>query len=299
MIRPMFVTALALLSPCNLFQGEEPVAEPLPPGETCQATSDCDADRACVESRCRPIHTSVAGELLAATGRELFLGGDPIAAYESYREAMQAFERKDLPVPPEILCEAGEAAVIAGDHSVPRDQAARVVHECALVSLPGSSERAKALKALGRLRFDGLTPDRLDRETPADAYFTGKPARPSADAVQVSIEISDEKQQGWDEVKAQLESDLVRLAAVDCFMQAWEVNHGDSESASLEVKFRSRLRDMGAYDIYEGTPELTEIPGDGFGPCVSRVLASKLGDSIRVRRTTSWTMPVRVTARLR
>jgi hypothetical protein len=100
-------------------------------------------------------------------------------------------------------------------------------------------------------------------------------------------------------VKTKLDSDLVRLAAVDCFLQAWEVSHADSENAALEVTFRSKLKDMGAYDVYEGEPTLTEMPGDGFGPCVSRALSSKLGDSIRVRRTTSWTMPVRVSARLR
>jgi hypothetical protein len=301
MIRPMFVTALAFLAPCNLVPSDEPppTVASNPPGETCASSADCGAERVCVEGRCRAVATSIGGELLAASGRELFLKGDPAAAFESYREAISAFERRDLAVPPEVRCEAAEAAVLAGDHAVPRDQAARLVHECALESLPGSPARRKALEALARLRFDGLSVERLDRDAPADAYFTGRPARPSADAVKVTIEIPDGNEPGWDDVKSKLDSDLIRLAAVDCFMQAWEASHADAETAALEITFRSKLKDMGSYDVFEGEPGLAELPGDGFGPCVSRALASKMGESIRVRRTTSWTMPVRVSARLR
>src|SRR5690606_13135316 len=92
MIRPMFVTALALLAPCNLVPSDEPPAAvaPNPPGETCSSSSDCGAERVCVEARCRSVHTSIGGELLAASGRDLFLKGDPAAAFESYREAISA-----------------------------------------------------------------------------------------------------------------------------------------------------------------------------------------------------------------
>jgi hypothetical protein len=192
MIRPMFVTALALLSPCNFNQSDDSseVAAPHAPGETCASSRDCGPERVCVESHCRSIHTSIGGEVLAASGRELFLAGDPAAAFESYREAIQAFDRRDVAVPPEVRCEAAEAGLLAGDRAVPRDQAARLAHECALESLPGSAPRRKALEALARLRFDGLSVERLDRDAPADAYFTARPSRPSPDAVQVSIDLA-------------------------------------------------------------------------------------------------------------
>jgi len=301
MIRPLFVTALALLSPCQLVEKEDapPSASTNPPGETCARSSDCGVGRACVERRCQALETSIAGELLAASGRELFLTGDPAAAYDAYREALLAYERRDVTIPPEIRCEAAEAAVLAGDRAVPRDHAARLVHECALSSLPGSTPRKKALEALARFRSDGLSVERLDRDTPADAYFTGKPARPSPESVQVTVDIPEGKEPGWEEVKGRLDSDFVRLAAVDCFLQAWEVSRADAGNVALDVTFRAKLKDMGSYDVFEGEPTVAELPGDGFGPCLSRAIAAKLGDSIRVRRTTSWTMPVRVNARLR
>jgi hypothetical protein len=301
MIRPMFVTALALLAPCNFAPSDEP-QKPVTPsalGETCGRSADCVGERACVEGQCRATRTSIAGELLAASGRELFLGGDPAAAFESYRGALQAFERRDVEIPPDVRCEAAEASIVAGDLAVPRDQAARLVHECALASLPGSSARRKALEALARLRLDGLDVERLDRDEPADAYFTGRPARPAADAVRVSLDIPDGNEPAWSEVKAKIDSDSVRLAAVDCFLQAWEASRSDAENAALEVTFRSKLKDLGDFDVFEGEPSLAELPGDGFGPCVSRALGKKVGGSFRVKRTTSWTMPVRVSARLR
>lgn len=298
MFRPLFLmSALGMLSPCALFSSEEPVhVEDRPAGETCSSSADCGQDRACVESRCQTLETSIAGELLAAAGRELYLAGDMRGAIDAYNESFISFERKGLIAPPDILCEAAETAIAAGDAEIPRDQAARLVHECALASLPFSKARTAALEALSRLRHDGLSLERLDRDAPADAYFTNRPARPSPETVAVSISINDSKDQGYSDVRERLEGGPLRVAAVDCFLQAWELTQARAAEAVIEVNFRSRLRDMGSYDIYEGTPTVAEQPGEGFGPCVARVVEANLGDSVRVRRTLSWTMPIHVSA---
>lgn len=291
------MSALGMLSPCALFSSDEPVqVEVRPPGESCSSSADCGSARACVESRCQSLETSIAGELLAAAGRELYLAGDMRGAIDAYNEAFISFERKGLVAPPDVLCEAAETAIAAGDSEIPRDQAARLVHECALASLPFSKARTSALEALSRLRHDGLSLERLDRDEPADAYFTNRPSRPSAETVSVSISINDSNDQGYSDVREKLEGGALRVAAVDCFIQAWELNQAKSADAVIEVTFRSRLRDMGSYDIFEGTPSVTELPGEGFGPCVARVVAANLGDSVRVRRTLSWTMPIHVSA---
>lgn len=292
------MSALSLLSPCALFSSSEPedLAEGRPAGETCSSSKDCGSGRACVESRCQSLETSIAGELLAAAGRELYLAGDMRGAIDAYNDAFIAFERKGLVAPPDVLCEAAETAIAAGDAEIPRDQAARLVHECALSSLPFSKARTAALEALSRLRHDGLSLERLDRDAPADAYFTARPLRPTADSIAVSISINEANHQGYAEVRERLESGPLRAAAVDCFIQAWELTQAKAAEANIEVNFRSRLRDMGSYDIYEGRAEVTELPGEGFGPCVARVVGASLGESIRVRRTLSWTMPIHVSA---
>src|SRR5690554_7977543 len=225
MFRPLFLmSALGMLSPCALFSSEEPVhVEDRPAGETCSSSADCGQDRACVESRCQTLETSIAGELLAAAGHELYLAGDMRGAIDAYNESFISFERKGLIAPPDILCEAAETAIAAGDAEIPRDQAARLVHDCALASLPFSKARTAALEALSRLRHDGLSLERLDRDAPADAYFTNRPARPSPETIAVSISINEANHQGYAEVRERLESGPLRAAAVDCFIQAWEL----------------------------------------------------------------------------
>jgi len=307
----MLLTASSLLGCQDQFglslggsgSGTDSVSDgsPMPPGATCASTRDCDSGRACVEHRCRPLTTSVAGEILATLAAEQLESGDGQGASATYAEALQAFETSGAAATPAVLCGAADAMMQAARGPEARETAARMADRCFRGSLPGDPSRASIQKTLGELRYDGLWLAAFDEASPAAQYFTARPARPSADSVDVDIQLPDNNAASFEEIAQKIRSAELARAVADCFIQDWELRHESSASASFQLDYRVRMRDMGDYDAYLGTATVSALGGaaDGFEPCVGAALESTLGSEPSRARGGSWNETVRIQATLR
>src|SRR5690606_7545352 len=137
------------------------------------------------------------------------------------------------------------------------------------------------LRAVGRLRYDGLALSSFDATEPPERFFTEEPSRPTVDAVELGLSMPDASEPGYEEVREVLRSEAATRIVADCFIQDWELRHQRSARASLLLKLETRMRDMGLYDVYEGTlsVEKTSLDVDGFEPCLATGLTAVLADS--------------------
>ena len=301
------LTALASLAGCDqLGRGGEPAEAapeepPGPAGATCVGRGGCPADQRCVEGRCRYQATNVRGEVLAASGDALRESGDLDGALAIYVEAIGAFEDAEVPTPPDVLCGAALSALRLTGQEDGRERAGRMADACFRGSLPGDPLRVEALRALGRLRYDGLSLIAFDEEEPASRFFTERPSRPTVDAVEIGLDLPDEDQPGYDDLKTLMQSEMGTRIIADCFIQDWELRHERQAHASLVLKLETRMRDMGDYDVYEGTATVEQrgVEVDGFVPCVAGALTGLFeSEGTRSGRRSSWQIPFEVTAGL-
>ncbi|MCG8553985.1 MAG: hypothetical protein MJD61_01665 [Proteobacteria bacterium] len=272
---------------------------PLPAGSTCRDSDHCPRDQACVEHRCRYRVSSVTGEYLAVVGRGLYEAQDLDEAARTYQAAVAAFVRADAPTPPSIQCEAAAAILGAARTPEARESAARAADRCFRASLPGAPERKQVMQLVAKLRFDGLDATKFDAEQPAPRFFTATPSRPSTDSVEVAIDMPSHDYPGYAEIQGSLRGAEVTRAVADCFTKEWQKKHMKQLDTSFTVKYRSRMRDMGDYDVYVPSIEVIGV-GDasGFDGCVAQAVTAGLGSPPKLRRSTSWEQPVSLAARL-
>ncbi len=272
-----------------------------PEGAACTGRDDCPTDQLCMRGVCGYRLTSAAGEVLAAAARAQVEAGDLEGAGRTYEQAIAAFDAAEAPIPARLLCGAAAAALRAARTPEARETAAKSADLCFRRSLPGAPERADAQIALGRLRYDGLDLTRFDRPEPADRFFSAPPSRPTVDAIDLAIDLTEQPDQpGSPELRAAVLGEPARQAIADCFIQDWELRHERQASASLVLKLTSRFRDMGEYDTYEASVEVqkTTLAEDGFEPCVAGALTVALGARPRLTRLVAWQAPLEIAARL-
>ncbi|MCS6799931.1 MAG: hypothetical protein NZ898_15690 [Myxococcota bacterium] len=292
-------TGAAGLAPA---QGGPTASTVMPSGAGCTGRADCPADQLCVAARCRHRATSVSGEVLAATARAQAEAGDLRGAASTFERAVEAFTAASVPVPADILCEAALAALRTAVDPVAREAAVRRADGCFRGSLPGDPVRAQVAAAVGRWRYDGLDVSAFDRPEPPERYFTLEPSRPTADAIEVAIDLPDRDGPGWNDVGTALRGERARAAIADCFVQDWEIHHQRSARAALLVVFETRLRDMGTYDVYDPVVEVraTGLAQEGFEPCLASALTDVVRGAVRSGRgVTAWQVPFTVAAQLR
>ena len=306
-LHPALVASLLWLgcAGCDQFGRAEAAPEEEgpagPAGATCTGRDGCPASQRCVEGRCRYAATTVRGEVLASSADALRESGDIDGALTTYEEAIAAFEQAEAPVPPDVLCGAAFAALRLTGGEDGRERAGAMADRCFRGSLPGDPLRMEALRALGRLRYDGLSLIAFDEQEPATRFFTERASRPTVDAVEIGLDLPDESEAGYDDLKNLMQSDLGTRAIADCFIQDWELRHERTARASLVLKLETRLRDMGDYDIYEGTASVEQqgLEADGFEPCVAGALTGVFEEnSARSGRSSRWQIPFEVTAGL-
>ncbi len=294
------------LSACSLggegvsAQLESEAESPTPAGASCTANADCGEGQRCVDETCRYGRTSGAAEVLASAGHAQREAGDVDGALSSYEQAVESYRRAQVPVPPEVLCGAALAALRTPGEAELRERAARRADACFRCSLPGDPLRAEVLRALGRRRYDGLALAAFDATTPAERFFTEQPSRPTSDAVGIMVDLPESDARGYDVMVGRLRGDEATAIMADCFIQDWELNHERAAPASLLLKMSTRLRDMGSYAVYEPKVELVVdgVEVEGFAPCVAGALAPVLEDGLRLGRSATWQLPLRISAGL-
>lgn len=268
-------------------------------GTTCAGRDDCSSDQICVESRCRPGTTSVAGEVLAQAAASQAEVGDWDGAMRSYEQSIERYEQLDIPAPPEVLC--GSASLILRTAVDPeaRERGARRADQCFRATVPGAPIRDDVSRAIARLRFEGLDVALFDRQDAAERFFTQDPSRPTIDALAIDITLPESDESGAQRIREQLAAEGARRAIAECFVQDWEMRHQRSAEASLVLRYTTRLHDMGTYDVYEPevTIERTTVAEDGFEPCLARSLAPTITPP-RGSRVVAWEAMVGVTARI-
>ncbi|MEM1417460.1 MAG: hypothetical protein AAGH15_21365 [Myxococcota bacterium] len=299
---------LALAFGCDGFgsegasaQLESSAAAPIPAGATCIASGDCTEGQLCVDGRCTYRRTSVAAEVLASAGHAQREAGDADGALSSYEQAIEAYRRSQAPVPPEVLCGAALAALRTPGEAELRERAARRADACFRGSLPGAPLRAEVLRALGRMRYDGLSLRAFDGEAPAERFFTEAPSRPTSDAVTLVLDLPLTEERGFVAIAERLRGEEARAVMADCFIQDWELHHERAASASLLLKMSTRLRDMGTYDVYVPKVELVYegVEVEGFAPCVAGALTAVLEEGMRLGRSAAWQVPLQLSAGLK
>lgn len=283
-------------------KADEPQGDPIPAGAACRGTPDCPKGQLCVEAECQYQNTSVAGEVLASAGAAQLEAGDFAGAVRTFDQAIDAYENAQAPIPPQILCGAAIAAMQEGSSPDARERAARRADACLRGSVPGASHRAEVLEGLTRLRYEGLDARLFDEPEPADRFFTMEPSRPTVDAIDIRVKLPDSDERGFDDVQQVLEAEAARRAISDCFIQDWDLRHERKVDAALVLKLKSKMRDMGTYDIFVPEAEVaqTSLAQDGFEPCVAVALTSMLSDALpkNMGRRVSWQHPFEITATL-
>ncbi len=308
-----FASSLALLPALGLSGCPQPAvyagapggpdeALDVPAGSSCTDRSGCGLEQLCVERRCVYEVTSRAGEVLSVSARNQMDAGDFDGALTTYREAARAFEAKEAPLPAPVACGGALAALEVAESAPSREEAAREAYRCFRNSLPGEPLRDEVQARLARLRFDGLDLTHFDADEPPDRFFTRDPSRPSADAIQMSLDLPESDKTGFEQLRESLLADDARRAIGQCFASQWEATHTRSAEASLLLRFQSRLRDMGSYDVYSPTVsvEAPEEAGETpFGGCLAEALTEALAPGPRVGRTVSeWQEGFTVNARV-
>lgn len=278
-----------------------PAAPERASGATCGRSADCPGGQACVGEVCRHRTTNIRAEALAVAADAQRVAGDPEGALASYEEALGAYAQADVEPPPEVTCGAALLALRYYDSPEHRERGARLADRCFRSSLPGNPQRQEVLRAIVRLRYDGLALASFDAEEPPERFFSQPPSRPTVDAVEISLGFGDGDEPGFTAVREQLVSEQATHIIADCFIQDWELRHQREASTTLVLKLETRMRDMGAYDVYEGhvTLERTGLDVDGFEPCVTSGLSALLeGERPRVARGARWQVPVEISAQL-
>jgi hypothetical protein len=229
--------------------------------------------------------------------------GDYDGALETFGEAMAAFETADAPVPPHVACGAALAALRmrgASDEAA-REIAAKQADRCFRSSLPGDPLRVQVQAAVARMRFDGIDLRLFDQPSPPERFFTLEPTRPTADAIDLTLDLPDSEERGFELLRESLLSEEARHAIGSCFVQDWEQRHERSVEADLVLKYATQLRDMGDYDLFVPQVEIT-TPGEsqaGFGPCLARSLSEVLRPGPRGAGVMSWQESFSVRASVR
>jgi hypothetical protein len=260
--------------------------------------NDCPTDQVCVERVCRYRETSVAGEILATAAAAQVEAGDWDGAIRTYEEALERFEAANAPVPPEVLCASAALILRTATDSESRERGAQRADACFRSSLPGSPQREEARRAVARLRFEGLDVALFDRVDPAERFFTREPSRPTLDALAIEVHVPDDDQPGLAPLREQLAGEAAHRAIAECFLQDWELRHDHSARAQLLLRYATRLRDMGTYDVYdpEVQIETTTASQDGFEPCIARSLSSVITPP-RLSRMVAWQTNLEIIAR--
>jgi hypothetical protein len=232
--------------------------------------------------------------------------GDAAGALASFDQAIEAFTAAGVLVPPEVLCGAAKAALRVASDQETKESAARRADACFRGSLVGDPLRIEVQAMLSRLRFDGLEMSAFDSDEPAEAFFTQAPSRPTLDAVEVALSIGESEERGFTELREKLLSDAANHVIAGCFVEVWERTHERTKRADLLLRFRTRLRDMGDYDLYE--PELEVIAGSGegdasadaFSTCLAENLATTLSEEVSSFRgsVSPWDEPFEIAVRL-
>lgn len=274
---------------------------PIIAGSTCHGREDCQGDLVCVAGVCHYPQTSASGEVLVAAAVGQLETGDLNGAVTTFDLAIEAFKGMNAPVPPGVLCEAALVSLRAATDAETREKAARRADACFRGSLPEDPVREDVATAIARLRYEGIDMALFDRATPPERFFTREPSRPTADAIEIAIDLPDHDGAGYAAVGAVLEGDGARHAIADCFVQDWELRHQRSAAAPLIISFATRMQDMGDYDVFRPEVEIraTTLTEDGFEPCVSAALTAVVRAELRsARGGAAWQAPFDVRAQL-
>lgn len=272
-------------------------------GSTCSGRDDCTSDQICVEHRCQYRITSVAAEVLAAAAEAQAEAGDWEGAIDTYQISFDRFREQDAPVPPDIACGAAELILRTARDAEARERGARTADHCFRSTVPGYPGRVAVRRALARLRYEGLDITTFDGDEPAERFFTGEQSRPTVDAVQVSVQMPDlegREMTSHTAIRERLASEEGQRAIAECFISDWDERHDRSASAELVIRYATRLRDMGSYDVYE--PELevsqTTTAESGFEPCLAGAIPALFEEERRSGRGEAWNQAVQISARI-
>ncbi len=272
-------------------------------GATCAGRDGCSSDQVCVGNMCRYRATSVSGEILAAAAAAQEANGDWEGAIETYGAAFERFREADAPVPPSIGCGAAELTLSNARDADARERGARQADLCFRTTVAGHPARGPVLRALARLRYEGLEIVLFDAEEPAERFFTREASRPTVDVVRSEIQMPDlePEPRSHTAIRELIEGEDGRRMIAECFVQDWEGRHEPEASAEIVLRYTTRLRDMGSYDVYEPQIEVqrTTESEDGFEACLARSLPDLFDPNNRSIRGEPWNQAIRLNATIR
>lgn len=303
------VVLLTSSGACNLPQPQpapnQAEATPPPSGATCMSTLDCAPEDVCIEQHCRQTATSATGEILAAGAATLARQSEHAAAVRGYTGAIDAYRKRGAKVPSELLCAFAAASLRGAATREARELAAQQADQCLRSSHPGSSERTTVVHLLSEQRVEGLDPAHFDEQRPATSFFTAEPDKPKLDTVEIEIDLPERDAPGFAELTAGLRAPDVRTMVSRCYVSDWEQHRQNRAEVALRIKFTVRMRDMGDYDAFEPSLEITREPAPGstlapgiFADCVMRGIQSTLAPGPKLNRVVSWEERLRVVAHL-
>lgn len=255
-------------------------------GASCSDHSGCGENQTCAAGVCRHVSTSIEGEVLAVGAQNQMAAGDHQGALNTFGQARQAFEAKGAPLPPAVACGAAVVALRVVEDEASREVAALEADRCFRNSLPGAPLREAVQAGIAKLRFDGIDLALFDAAEASTKFFVEEPSRPTADAIQVSIDLPASDVTGFSEIQEALVGEKARVAISACFVADWEQRHERSVTAAMVLRFRTKLRDMGSYDTF--APEVSVVTeGEApppFATCLEKALTESLQPGPRIGR---------------
>jgi hypothetical protein len=269
------------------------------------STLDCGRDDVCIEQHCRQTRTSAAGEVLAAAAATQVRQNQHALAVSGYTAAIDAYRKHGVNVPSDVLCSLAAASLRGASTREARELAAQHADQCLRASHPGASERTTVVHLLAEQRVEGLDPTHFDEQQPAVRFFTAEPDKPKLESVEIELDLPERDAPGFSELVAGVRAPEVRAMVSRCFIEDWERQRHNRSEASLRIKFQTRMRDMGDYDAFQPTLEVTRetAPGStlapsGFADCVMRGVEAALAPGPKLNRVVAWEERLHVVAHL-
>lgn len=286
-------------TPANAAPRARATPDLITAGASCRGRDDCARDQSCVDGVCTHRHTSRQGEILAEAARGILAHGDEAGAVEAFEESLEAFAVAAAPVPPDLLCDAADAALRVHATDEAKERGARWADRCLRGSLPGSASRRRVAARLARLRHGGLDLSAFDAPSPStEPYFSGESFVPPLDAIDVEVRLGDGDQAGLDRTRELLMSDDATRAIANCFGEVWAQTHPRRLEGALVLEMNTRLREVGDAQLYIGRVRATAAATDPFSECAANALDAVLDEGIRLSRSAIWQEPVVLTAAL-
>lgn len=242
-------------------------------GESCLATTHCEANLACVNTVCTQETSSRLGSYWWEVAQHQLDNSQSDDALVSLEKAIGTFRAEKIDPPATLYCETGEALRLSGKDD---EKAAQYFHECLNRSAASSSSWTLALSGFAKLADKGLEPQHFVPRQIAQEYLTAKPETPP-DFTSRKVTVTAEpkvSEASYGAYVAILQQELPALVK-PCFEKLSEEKQNNAFEFSFLGKNRFVRGEYEEDDRWAVSTSKAQAEGSSVRTCVGNALKSK------------------------